>query len=422
VGWSEDEIAHASESFDALADLVAEDGAQIVGELGDEARPSLEAFVASGVSSLMILPLPGEERGLLVLDTRSAPFFFDLSDLRLAESLAARAGELFETSGDPREASPRIASPRRELAGMVSRSSLMHEVFALLERAASSSVPVLILGESGTGKELAARALHQLSPRADQAFMSENCVAIPGGLLESALFGHKRGAFTGADADKPGLFELADRGTLLLDEIGELPPELQAKLLRVLQEGEFRRLGESAVRRVDVRVVAATHRDPAERIASGALREDLYYRLAAITVRMPALRERPEDVGLLAEHFLRRGAKAMGRDAPSLSSGALHLLCSYGWPGNVRELENLMQRLLILEPGASITRATIERIPELLPGATPRPSGSEGKELEKLRILDALVQSGGHRGRAAAALGISRATLFRRLKEHGLTG
>ena len=223
----------------------------------------------------------------------------------------------------------------------------MYEIFHILDQVTDSDVPVLIQGESGTGKELIARALHFNSKRKDHPFVSENCSAIPETLLESEFFGYEKGAFTGADQDKPGLFEIANGGTLFLDEISEMNLDMQAKLLRVLQEGEIRRVGGKKTIRVDVRLISACNRDLAEEVRKKRFRSDLFYRINVITIELPPLRERKEDIPLLVEHFLQRGAKKIGRKK-RISPRALEYLMEYDWPGNVRELENEIERAMVL--------------------------------------------------------------------------
>ncbi|UCF66589.1 MAG: sigma-54-dependent Fis family transcriptional regulator, partial [Acidobacteriota bacterium] len=288
-----------------------------------------------------------------------------------------------------------------------------------------------IQGESGTGKELAARALHEHSSRAASAFLGENCAAIPATLLESTLFGYVRGAFTGADTDQKGLFELADGGTLALDEIGDMSPELQAKLLRVLQEGEFRPIGSERTARVDVRVIGSTHQDLGQLVREGRFRQDLFFRLNGITIQLPPLRERKEDIPLLFQHFLERECVAHGRTTPGVEPIVLRALMAHDWPGNVRELENAVRRLLLFVEGESIGRREMEADPELArflsstsrsvsePDSGPRSLAAEPAD-EPERIRAALAATHGHRGQAAALLGISRATLYRRLDKYGI--
>ena len=268
----------------------------------------------------------------------------------------------------------REVGERRGAAGVVAASEAMRRVMALADAVAGSDAPVLLQGESGTGKELVARAIHQRGPRAARPFVAVNCAALPEALLESELFGHVRGAFTGAHAEKRGLFEEADGGTLLLDEVGDMSPPLQAKLLRVLQEREVRRVGATTTRNVDVRAIASTHRDLSALIAAGTFREDLYYRLAVIPVVVPPLRQRSDDIIPLVQHFTAAHARRTGAGARTFSTEALALMVAYDWPGNVRELGNVVERALTLTTSPVITAAGIR--PDLLarqgrgPGAT----------------------------------------------------
>jgi two-component system response regulator AtoC len=311
---------------------------------------------------------------------------------------------------------------------IVAASPSMISVLELLERAAEFKSTVLLTGESGTGKEVLARAIHAQSPRRDEAFVAVNCAAIPETLLESELFGHAKGAFTGADRARRGLFVEADGGTLFLDEIGELPSPLQAKLLRVLQEEEVRPVGESKSRRVDVRVIAATARDLESDVASGRFREDLFYRLNVVRVKVPPLRERREDIPLLLDHFLAHFRDLLGRPVRSLADDALEKLLAYRWPGNVRELENVMERALILAEGE---RIGLRELPANV--VTPEPTESRAEpapsdfSLRQARraaetelIQRALRATGGNRTHAARLLQISHRALLYKLKEYGI--
>jgi two-component system response regulator HydG len=287
-----------------------------------------------------------------------------------------------------------------------------------IERVAQAQQCVLVLGESGTGKELVARHLHALGPRHEQPFVVVNCGAMSRALLESELFGHVKGSFTGADRKRLGLFEAADGGTLFLDEIGELAPELQPALLRALQFGEIRPVGSDTVRHVDVRVVAATHRDLRAMAAEGRFRDDLYYRLAVLELRVPPLRERREDIGALAQWFLAREASRGGR-ALHLTPAAIERLQRHAWPGNVRELENAMVRLAVLAPGPEIGPEDVAAT--ALGGADPRAAGALPtlalRELEQLAIAEAMRQAQGNKRKAAELLGIALKTLYNKLAE-----
>jgi len=311
---------------------------------------------------------------------------------------------------------------RYQAEGVVYRSQQMVEILRLVERASHAEAAVLIQGESGTGKEMIARVAHALSPRKNGPFHVIDCGTIQESLLESELFGHKRGAYTGAESDRKGLFESAQGGTLLLDEVGELPFSLQVKLLRVLQEKEIRPLGSDRPRKVDVRIVAATNKDLRAEIQKGRFREDLFYRLNVVSVRVPPLRERPDDILPLAKHFLRKHARKRGLVQMTLDPAASHLLLRYAWPGNVRELENAMERAVALTTGELLCP---EDLPETVRGSMlapelPLDAELSLEEMEKRYILHVLKQQGGNRVRTAAVLRIGRNTLWRKLRAYGL--
>jgi DNA-binding NtrC family response regulator len=314
-----------------------------------------------------------------------------------------------------------LADVAPERAGIVARSPQMHRALDLVVRAAPADTPVLILGESGTGKELFARALHTSSPRADHPFLAINCSAIPENLLESQLFGHRRGAFTDAREDRRGLFQEADGGTLLLDEIGDMPLSLQAKLLRVLQEREVHPLGAPAPVPVDARVIASTHRDLETLCEEGRFRQDLYYRLNVITVRVPPLRERPEDLAPLVAHFLAKHSRRLGRKEVTVSLEAMELFRRHTWPGNVRELENAIERALVLGHDPVIR---IEDLPDDLRQSLRDAPGPDNVRLlvdvEREQILKALRSVHGNKAAAARLLGLDRKTLYRKLDLYGI--
>jgi transcriptional regulator with GAF, ATPase, and Fis domain len=309
----------------------------------------------------------------------------------------------------------RVAGLPRPAGGLVGDSPPMRAVHELIQRAAVAELPVLVTGESGSGKELAARALHDLGPRSSGPFVSENCAAIPASLIEAELFGAKRGAFTGADRDRTGLFERAHHGTLFLDEIGELPLELQSKLLRVLEMGEVRRIGDTATRQVDFRLVVATNRDLHVEVAEERFRADLYYRLDGLTIRMPAMSEHPEDIPALVAHYLRTQA---GDEAPrEVTKAVMARLCRREWPGNVRELFNELARLCVLAEGV-IDDPDLVRVPQSVSAPTiSRTRVRPLEELEREAIEHAVEVAGGDKREAAAMLGISRAKIYQRLKD-----
>jgi len=295
----------------------------------------------------------------------------------------------------------------------------MHDVLRMIERVAPTDSAVLVLGESGTGKELVARAIHEGSTRSARAFVPIHCGALPREVFESELFGHEKGAFTGAVGTKPGLVELADGGTLFLDEIGEMAADSQVKLLRAIETGTFFRVGGTRPRRVDVRLVAATNRDLAEAMKTGEFRQDLYYRINTITVQLPPLRDRRDDVGLLARHFVESNATY---GIKRLSAAAMASLEAYGWPGNVRELLHAIERAVILSKGDEIFPGDLP--PEVLgSNAPPVPSSSGSLEtMERQHIVAVLRRVNGHRGKAAALLAIDPKTLYRKINSYGIVG
>ncbi len=342
--------------------------------------------------------------------------------LRRALALAIAQHELAAENRRLRQA----LRGRRDLGRVVGSSPAFDGVLRTIEKIAASSATVLVHGETGTGKEVVAEAIHQLSPRADRALVKVHCAAIPASLLESELFGHTRGSFTGAIKDKPGLFEQAHGGTLLLDEVGEIPLEMQVKLLRVLETGEIQRIGEVRTRTIDVRVVAATNRDLEVEVAGGRFREDLFYRLSVIPIRVPPLRQRGEDVVLLAKHFLAREAAALGRAFAGFTPGALAALTGHHWPGNVRELENAVARAAALAEGTEIDVADL---PDNVRGVGPAPEPGltlpadvTFEEAERRLILHAMDLEHGNKKEAARRLGIGLATLYRKLTQYGGAG
>jgi DNA-binding NtrC family response regulator len=312
--------------------------------------------------------------------------------------------------------------------GLVGASPAMRKLYALVDRVKATEVPVLITGESGTGKEVIARAIHAGSERSKKPFLGVNCGAIPANLLESELFGHVKGAFTGADRDRKGLFREADGGSILLDEIGEMPLKMQAGLLRVLQEKTVRPVGGAREESVDTRVICATHRDLEEMVAAGTFREDLFYRINVVAIRVPSLRERAEDVPLLCDYFLGVFAAHYRREKKGISRDAVRRLQSYHWPGNVRQLENLLLNAFVLSEGSQIELEDLAipdgtRAPSVAPprGEVVLPANfAAHKQTEKDRILAALEKANWNRLQAAKLCGIPRRTFYRRLKEYGI--
>ncbi|RMG74051.1 MAG: sigma-54-dependent Fis family transcriptional regulator [Nitrospirae bacterium] len=345
---------------------------------------------------------------------------FSLDELALIINRAAEVKDLQDENLRLKKAVSRCYC----YPNIIGESDAMKDVFRMIDRLAQSDSTVLILGESGTGKELVASTIHYQGKRKDGPFVVVNCGALPENLIESELFGYEKGAFTGATRRKPGRFELANGGTLFLDEVGELPPAVQVKLLRVLQDGTFERLGGTESIKVDVRVIAATNRDLETEVKEGNFREDLYYRLAVIPLTLPPLRERREDIPLLIEHFLQRYNSRLGKQV-SFSKDAVSALMEYHFPGNVRELENIVERMVTLCEGDRVTR---EDLPSHLfkKGAHEelelQPLTKVAQEAEKQYIVRVLRQTGGNRSRAASVLGISRKTLWEKMRQYGIGG
>ena len=438
-----------------IAERVAREGSALVtvDAATDGRIDGARSVVGLRLRSVLAVPLRvrGEVLGTLYVDDRLRAGAFDERAVELAQAFAdaaalaidhARSRAALRTSLRrseqlAEELERSVAQQRAELetaraaagdratrgryGALVGRGDAMRAMLALVDRVAPTAMPVLLQGESGTGKELVARAVHENSPRAARAFVAENCGAIPETLLESTLFGHVRGAFTGADRPRAGLFEAADGGTLFLDEIGEMSASMQSRLLRVLQDGEVRPVGGDKTRRVDVRVIAATHRDLQDMVARGLFREDLYYRLAVLVVRVPALRDRREDVPELVAHFLRESA----RPSAGVDRAALAALSSAPWPGNVRQLRNEVLRAVVLsEDTIRPEHLTVA----IAAGARPRTDAAPGSDLrnavedvERTMVVQALAAHGGNQTRAAKALGLSRFGLQKKLRRLGIT-
>lgn len=431
----------------------------------EAAEPALDALRREAPDVLITdIRMPGQS-GLELLkkirDARPAlPVIVMTAHSDLGSAVSAYEGGAFEYLPKPFDIDQAVALVRRaahansQISGdssatpkipeLLGRAPAMQQVFRAIGRLARSSVTVLITGESGTGKELVARALHEHSPRAGKPFIALNTSAIPADLLESELFGHEKGAFTGADSQRRGRFEQSDGGTLFLDEIGDMSTPLQTRLLRVLAEGEFYRIGGQTPIRVDVRVIAATHQNLQDRVARGLFREDLYHRLNVIRIELPPLRARAEDIPDLLHHYMSVAAHELGVDPKALAPEAEARLSAYGWPGNVRELVNLCRRLSVLAPG---TEVRVEDLPqELGEAASSVPTEADwakalaswadrqamsGKrpllddaqpEFERVLIRSALKRTQGHRQEAAKLLGWGRNTLTRKLKELGMEG
>ena len=389
-----------------------------------EINPQCQAVLMTGYASV---DTAVEAIKLGAMDYLSKPLDF----ARLQTLLTSvrdeieRRRSLIEIEGD--------VAKRLEFCGMIGRGPLMQELFGMIRRLAPHVRTALITGETGTGKELVARALHQTGPRRDRRFVTVNCSAVVETLFESELFGHVRGAFTGATDHKTGLFELADEGTLFLDEIGELPPSVQAKLLRVLECGEVHRVGSLEARKVNVHVIAATNRDLKAEVATGRFRSDLYYRLNIVEVKLPTLRDRREDIPYLTAAFVRETSARLQKPVVGLSPGAERVLGAGQWEGNVRELRNVIERACILVDGELITeRELAVTMPDAVAPPVPAPMGYaavrpaiEDKDLlatvERDHIQRALVRAGGNKKAAAKMLGLSRRALYRRLERLDLS-
>jgi len=395
-----------------------------------------EWVMAEGLKSACCFPLLSKGRVLGVLTAaRRSEHGFTADDEIFLEQLAHQVAIAVENALEFGKATENLDSAKEQKRylqeeirsehnfGKVVGASLgLKNALEQVSVVAPTDSGVLILGETGTGKELIARAIHDLSSRNDQAFVKLNCAAIPLGLLESELFGHERGAFTGAIASKLGRFELANKGTLFLDEVGDIPLELQAKLLRVLQEQEFERLGSNRTHKVNVRIVAATHRDLAEMVSQRAFREDLYYRLKVFPITVPPLRRRPEDIPLLVRHFVDVYSQKMNKTIKSIPDAVLAALLRYSWPGNVRELQNFLERAVILSPD-SVLRAPIAELAPLdqIPQASPAVNLLERAERDQIvRALDHCNWVVGGRNGAAARLGLKRTSLIYRMEKLGI--
>jgi two-component system response regulator AtoC len=315
-------------------------------------------------------------------------------------------------------------SQRYQFDNIIGRSAPMREIFATIERVAPTRTTVLLCGESGVGKDMIARAIHHHSPRENKPFIKIDCSSLPENLMESELFGYEKGAFTGANLSKPGKFEQADTGTVFMDEIGDVPPAIQVKLLRILQDREFERLGSNKVRHVDVRVIAATNVDLRAALEQGAFREDLYYRLNVLPLNIPPLRERKEDIPYLARYFVRKLAKDSGSRVESISDGAIERLMEYHWPGNVRELENTIERSLVLATGDVLEAADIriDMAPKHRIGSADGflPDGMTLDQYEQSIIREALNRANGNKSQAARLLGLTRNALRYRLSQMGI--
>ncbi len=364
------------------------------------------------------------EKAVEAMKAGAADFLTKPFSLDHLMAVVDRALEMRSLRAENRELKEALGR-RYEFGNIIGRSPAMQEIFATVTRVAATRATVLLCGESGVGKDMIARAIHQHSPRADRPFVKINCTALPENLMESELFGYEKGAFTGANITKPGKFEQADTGTVFLDEIGDVPASIQVKLLRILQEREFERLGSNKTRHIDVRVLAATNVDLREALENGTFREDLYYRLNVMPLNIPALRERKEDIPSLAEHFVKKLGPEMGSRAQAISPPAMEKLIAYHWPGNVRELENVIERSLVLAPGEVLAPDDIRL--DMSPRAKPvmtsdhfLPDGMTLDDYEQSIIREALKRASGNKSQAARLLGLTRNALRYRLTQMGI--
>jgi two-component system response regulator HydG len=385
----------------------------VVTDLVMRGRSGLDVLVAAkgGPEVIVVTGYGSGEAAPAMLRAGAAAYLTKPLGVEKFRSLLDRAAR--------RIATRRAVGRREGFQGMVGSSPPMRQLFDIVQRAADSRATVLVEGESGTGKELVARAIHALSPRAAGPFVAVNCAALAPGVLESELFGHERGAFTGAHAARAGRFEAADGGTLFLDEVGEMDGRLQAKLLRAVEEGAVTRVGGNDLRRVDVRLVAATNRPLRERVAAGAFRADLFFRLNVVRIALPALREREGDIPLLVDALLDELSATHGADRPEVDDALLRRLTELPWPGNVRELRNCLETMLL----TGGPRLSVGDLPADAPVVPPKPPLSMRPiaDVERELILNTLKDLEGNRTRAAKALGISARTLYRRIKELGLS-
>ncbi len=406
-----------------------------------EDLPGSESILSGKIFSMLAVPLwRGDEiRGLIQCDNRSSAGMFTERDLEVALVLGGQAALALDNAAlvsrlriaEERLRGENVYLKKREenrrFESIIGEAPAMKAVIAQLEKVIDTRATVCIEGETGTGKELIASAVHYQSRRADKMFVAQNCAALPENLLESELFGHKKGAFTSADSDKKGLFEIADGGTLFLDEMGEMPLSLQAKLLRTLQEGVIRPVGATAEKSIDVRIICATNRDLQAEVAKGAFRQDLYYRLMVFPIRLPPLRDRREDIPLLAQHFLERYAAEYRRDVRGFAQETLDAMAAYHWPGNIRELENEVQRLVIQADNESFLEAEhlspqIRKVEGTIARIAPKKGTLKEmmEQVERWLLAEALRDHDNNKTRTAKTLGITREGLHKKLSKFGM--
>lgn len=423
---SEETITSIREHSSSVVSQVLQDHKPLisVNAQEDERFTGSESIVIQQIHSVICTPLIQSEQvlGAIYMDRRMSKEKFGDDSLQFLNAFSTQAviaiqnAQLFSELQKENKKLKEQISTKELFPEIIGKSEPMLRVFQMVNSVAASSASVLIEGESGTGKELIARAIHKNSENRDKPFIPIFCGSLSEGILESELFGHKKGAFTGASADKPGLFEEADGGTILLDEIGEIAMNIQTKLLRIIQEGELKRVGETKFQKVNVRILSATNKDLKEEVKKGKFREDLFYRLNVINIRMPSLHERYGDIILLAEHFLKFYSFKNKKSFKGFTKDALRYLQEYAWPGNVRELENTIERAVILCNTPEITPDVFQ----LHDTETKMPVGKSLKEINKYAILKTIEMTGGNRTRAAQILDVSRRWLQYQLKEWGM--
>lgn len=442
-GMTEEEIKKGRYKLgEGIIGQVAKHGSPIViPNIGDEPlflnkTGSRKTINKENIAFLCVpMKFKNEILGVLSVDrlfVKGVSFEEDLKLLKIISSLISQSVKLYQKVEEEKQALIEEKEQlnhqlkgRYNIANIIGNSDRMQEVFEAVHRVAPSKASVLLRGESGTGKELIAKAIHYMSPRAKEPFVKFNCASIPEGLLESELFGHEKGAFTGATSTRKGRFELADRGTIFLDEVGDLPLPLQPKILRVIQEREFERVGGERTLKADVRIIAATSRNLEELVSKGGFREDLYYRLNVVPIFLPPLRERKEDILALTTHFLRKFNKE-NHKIVDINSGALDIFFNYHWPGNVRELENTIERLVVMSSSKVITPLDLplamQEISMNSKSSNDRRDSltSTLEKLEKTRILEALQQTGGIQAKAARLIGMTSRQIGYKIKKYGL--
>jgi DNA-binding NtrC family response regulator len=429
------ELQLVSAGFDVDKAATAEDGLKIVDRadmvLTDLKLPNMDGLQFLGlirrqnsqVPVVMMTAYGTVETAVEAMKSGATDFLLKPFSLDHLMQVVHKAMEMRALRDENRQLKAELGR-RYEFDNIIGRSSSMQEIFDTIERVAPTRATVLLAGESGVGKDLVARAIHFHSPRRDRPMVKINCSAIPENLMESELFGYEKGAFTGANTTKPGKFEQADTGTVFLDEIGDVPGPIQVKLLRILQEREFERLGSNVTRHIDVRVIAATNQDLRAALEQGTFREDLYYRLNVVPLNIPALRERKQDIPFLANHFVKKLAPETGCQVESITSAAMEKLTGYHWPGNVRELENVIERSLVMAKGTELDAADIrlESAPRVKPQSENHflPEGMSLDAYEQDIIREALRRADGNKSQAARMLGLTRNALRYRLTQMGL--